>query len=167
MNRAYHAHRNHYGSNIHGVVEVPPLSLVAGTSLCFFRFQHTYMHSNNLERLIGWAHPVPLQLLKYRNTSLFIDGTFRCVPAKFHQCVILMAHDNATDLFVPVYYVLCSSKQQDMYWSVLHRIIASSDEKIQPGSMVCDFEASLINAAQVQFPDTNVIGCFSHFKQDC
>ncbi|POM63006.1 hypothetical protein PHPALM_27764 [Phytophthora palmivora] len=125
------------------------------------------MNGIKLERLIGWAHPALIKLLKYKKTTLFLDGTFRCVPHPFYQCVVMMVFDNATDLFVPVFYILCSAKTQYTYWHLMKAVNVAADDKIQPSMVVCDFEAGLQEAVQVQFPEADVVGCYFHFKQAC
>ncbi|EGZ27674.1 hypothetical protein PHYSODRAFT_321435 [Phytophthora sojae] len=56
-------------------------------------------------------------------------------PRSFYQCVVLMVSD------------------------------AASGVRLQPGSVVCDFEAALIDSVTDQFPHARVIGCLFHFKQ--
>ncbi|KAF1786847.1 hypothetical protein GQ600_20802 [Phytophthora cactorum] len=75
--RVYRTRRLHFGGNVHGMVEVAPQSL------------HTFMDANQLERIIGWADPQLLELLRYRRSLVFIDGTFRCV---------LLEHRNVEEL---------------------------------------------------------------------
>ncbi|OWZ17680.1 hypothetical protein PHMEG_0008335 [Phytophthora megakarya] len=65
--------------NCHGVIEVPPLSLTSVGGFPFFKFHQVYMDGVNLERVIGEAHPVLHERQKFKNRSLFIDGTFRCL----------------------------------------------------------------------------------------
>lgn len=128
------------------------------------------MNGDKLERLIGWAHPVLLQRLKYRNTTIFIDGTFRSVPSRFYRCVVIMVHDAASDFFLPVFYILCSAKTQDMYWNAISCVISATDDKLQPETVVCDFEAALHDVVHIQFqddPQPRVVGCYFHFKQAC
>ncbi|KAK1930446.1 hypothetical protein P3T76_014117 [Phytophthora citrophthora] len=132
IRHVHRTRRRHFGADLHGVVEVPPLALVSGTNLPIFQFYRT----------IG--RPALIKLLKYRKTTLFIDGTFRCVPRPFYQCVVVMVFDNATDLFVPgFFYTLCSAKTQDTYWYLMEVINVAADDKIQPSVVVCDFEAVL------------------------
>ncbi|OWY99627.1 LOW QUALITY PROTEIN: hypothetical protein PHMEG_00029342 [Phytophthora megakarya] len=166
IQRVHRTRRSHFGADLHGVVEVPPLSLVPGSRQPFFQFYRSYMNGSTLERLVGWAHPALLKLVKYKRTTLFLDGTFRCVPQPFYQCVVMMVFDNATDLFVPVFYTLCTAKTQDTYWHLMEAVNVAADDKIEPFAF-CDFEEGLQAAAQVQFPDADIVGCYFHFKQAC
>ncbi|KAE8964032.1 hypothetical protein PR001_g29186 [Phytophthora rubi] len=149
-------------------IEVPPLSMIEGKHLSFFQFHMSRPKSDPTakpDRVIGWAHPELRQLLMYNGVSLFVDGTFRCVPTEFMQCMVVMVHDQASELFIPVYFVLCSSKAKDMYFDILELIYRDTSEKLQPCDIVCDFEQPLIQAIQKQFPNAEVIGCLFHFKQ--
>ncbi|KAJ8535238.1 hypothetical protein ON010_g13500 [Phytophthora cinnamomi] len=142
--------------------------MIEGKSLSFFQFHQSRPKSDPTskpDRIIGWAHPELRQLLLYNGVSLFLDGTFRCVPTEFKQCMVLMVHDQASDLFVPVYFVLCTSKAQDMYLDTLELIHKDTAEKLNPCDIVCDFELPLINAVEKLFPNAEVIGCLFHFKQ--
>ncbi|KAK1945220.1 hypothetical protein P3T76_003753 [Phytophthora citrophthora] len=165
--RVHRVRHTHYGGNYHGVVEVPPLSLTSVGGFPFFKFHQVCMVGMNLERVIGWAHPALHERLKCKNSSLFIDGTFRCVFLGFCQCIIFMVHDFATDLFLPVFFVLCTSNTQDLYWNVINAVVIACNEKLLPETVVCDFESALIDAVSVQFKDTRVVGCYFHFKQAC
>ncbi|OWZ11092.1 LOW QUALITY PROTEIN: hypothetical protein PHMEG_00015947 [Phytophthora megakarya] len=90
---------------------------------------------------------------------------FRCVPRGYKQCIIVMLHDRATGMFVPVYYVLSTSREKRAYWNIVHFIAQGTDQQIEPAEIVCDFEPALQNALQVQFPNAIVIGCLFHLKQ--
>ncbi|OWZ12388.1 hypothetical protein PHMEG_00014462 [Phytophthora megakarya] len=123
--RVYHVRQKHYGAHLFGLIEIPPLSMVEGKHLSFFQFHLSRSKldpTSNPDRLIGWAHPELRRVLMYNGVSLFFDGTFRCEPIGFKQCMVLMVHDQASELFVPVYFVLCSSKGKDMYCDVLEQI---------------------------------------------
>jgi len=167
LGRVYRSRARHFGGNIHGRIEVPPLSRVRGQPLNFFQF---HLISNNgggpsPQRIIGWAHPHLVALLKYTGTTLFVDGTFRSVPRGFKQCVIVMVHDRASGFYVPVFFILTTARTSDTYWDVFNLIIQATDQQIEPAEVVCDFEAGLIGAVQVQFPNADVLGCLFHFKQ--
>ncbi|GMF49629.1 unnamed protein product [Phytophthora lilii] len=60
--RVYRTRREYFGGSMHGLVEVPPLSLVQGSTMSFFQFHRVYAHKGNkgptTERHIGWGHPV-------------------------------------------------------------------------------------------------------------
>ncbi|OWZ07445.1 hypothetical protein PHMEG_00020157 [Phytophthora megakarya] len=168
IQRVHHARAMHYGTDVHGRVEVPPLVNCKNSNFLFLQFHHVWANTNNkLDRVIGWANPSLLNLLRYENITLFVDGTFRCVPDTFAQCVVIMVHDRGTKLYVPVFFVLCTAKTYDTYWNLLQFVSNACGEPIKPKEVVCDFEAALINAVSDWFPQAAVIGCLFHFKQAC
>ncbi|OWZ19020.1 hypothetical protein PHMEG_0006791 [Phytophthora megakarya] len=71
-----HVHRtrrDHFSGIIHGIVDVaPPLGLVAGSNFNFFQYHHTYYDNGYLKRIIGWAHPHLLELLRYPGTEICV-----------------------------------------------------------------------------------------------
>eukprot|EP00644_Phytophthora_capsici_P003990 jgi/Phyca11/108303/e_gw1.15.667.1 len=153
LRRVYRARHQHFSGDVHGAVEIPPLSLALNEAVSFFQFHYVTINRENLNkptRLLGWAHPALVNLLRYHGTTLFIDGTFRCVPRGYKQCVIFMVHDRASGIFVPVFYVLSTSP---------------TDQQIEPAEIVCDFESGLLDAVQTQFPNAIVVGCLFHLKQ--
>ncbi|KAH9093759.1 hypothetical protein Ae201684P_016381 [Aphanomyces euteiches] len=155
VKRVHRARASHFGLSVHGRVEVPPL---------------TNVHSkpeDKIDRLVGWAHPQLITLLRYDNITLFLDGTFRCTPNGFTQCIVLMVFDCGTKLYVPVFYVLSTSKSYDAYWNALQYVNDTSGESLKPKEIVCDFEKSLVNAVCDRFSGVEVMGCFFHFKQAC
>ncbi|POM75316.1 Hypothetical protein PHPALM_7596 [Phytophthora palmivora] len=165
VSRIYRARRLHYSGNVHGAIEIPPLSLVLNEPVSFFQFHSVTANSQDVSspnRLIGWAHPALLNLLRYNNTTLFVDGTFRCVPRGFVQCVILMVHDRASGIFVPAFYVLSTYRTSDSYWDIIHHVVQATDQRLSPAEVICDFEAGLMDAVQTQFPDAMVVGCLFH-----
>ncbi|KAK1941006.1 hypothetical protein P3T76_007712 [Phytophthora citrophthora] len=172
LRRVYQARNRHFSGEIHGALEIPPppppLSTALNESVSFFQFHHVTANRENLNRptrLIGWAHPSLINLLRYHETTIFIDGTFRCVPRSYKQCVIIMVHDRASGLYVPVYYVLSTSRSGDSFWDIMHFIVQGTDQQLEPAEVVCDFESALIQAVQTQFPNAIIIGCLFHLKQ--
>ena len=60
-------------------------------------------------RILIWASDFGLALLRHKG-QVFIDGTFRIVPTQFSQCVIVLAFDPSTNLYVPCIYSLVTGK---------------------------------------------------------
>jgi hypothetical protein len=82
-----------------------------------------------------------------------------------------MIYDEATELYLPIFYVLLPSKHYLCYYHALHNIVCLSEWKVQCSSFTCDFEKALQNAVQEQFgfkkdgtPSLSV-GCLFHWKQ--
>ncbi|GMF52828.1 unnamed protein product [Phytophthora fragariaefolia] len=81
-------------------------------------------------------------------------------------------HDRTSGVFVPVFYALSTSRTGDSYWDMIQFIVQAMDQQIDPAEIVCDFEAALMDALQMQFPNaialmdapqmqfSNAIGCF-------
>ncbi|POM59678.1 hypothetical protein PHPALM_31552 [Phytophthora palmivora] len=131
ISRVHRARAIHYSGDVHGSVEIPPLSLALNEAVSFFQFHFVSANRqdvNRPNRLLGWAHPVLLNLLRYNNTTLFIDGTFRCVPRNYQQRVVYMVHDHASRLFVPVFYILSTSRTGDAYWDMMHFVLQATDQ---------------------------------------
>ncbi|TYZ66585.1 hypothetical protein PybrP1_001685 [[Pythium] brassicae (nom. inval.)] len=168
VSRVYRARAQHYGSDPHGVAEVPPLSLALTDSVNFFQFHFvTANRSNSAKpcRLIGCAHPTLLALLRYRSTRLFVDGTFRCVSASFEQCVTVMVHNKASQIFVQVFHILSTSKPSDAYWDILNFVAQATDQRLALVQVVTAFEPAHIGEVLLQFPEADVVGCLFHFNQ--
>ena len=119
----------------------------------------------HLHDVFLWGHPELLLMLRRRNCVVFIDGTFKCVPHPFQQCVILMTLDDETNLFVPVVFGLLDNKTSWAFWHYLHAIFVETETKFNPAVVVSDFEAALLQAIDEQLPSARRVGCLFHFKQ--
>lgn len=117
-----------------------------------------------MTRIMGFANPKLLSLLRDKHLSCFIDCTFSCTPDPFTQTMILMVHDNRTDTYVPVYYVLLPGKAETIY-SLAFQLILQSVESFMPIEVHCDFEHGLMKAIRGCFPAAKIVGCLFHFKQ--
>ncbi|OWZ18125.1 hypothetical protein PHMEG_0007840 [Phytophthora megakarya] len=78
---------------------------------------------------------------------------------------VMMVHDLASGVFVPVYYVLGTARDESAYWNMIHFVPQGTDRQLQPAEIICDSEDALQNAIQTQFPNTIVVGCLFHMKQ--
>jgi len=101
----------------------------------------------------------------YQGINVFIDGTFKCVPHPYYQLIVVMVYDTPLNLYIPVYYILTTSKTQWSYWSVLQEVMVNCEFKFNPSVIHCDYELALINAIGELFEGTAVVGCLFHFKQ--
>lgn len=165
--RVYRVRQEVNGVEVFGRLEVPPLSRVPDengtpTRINFHLFHFAYYDPSDEKRhrVLGWGHPVLLKLLKQNKSSVFVDGTFRCVPSKFKQCIVLTAFDKATGGYYPAAFVLATSNKYDIYF---HAVQYAMD----PEFVYCDFEAALHHAIHDHSPDVKVVGCLFHFKQSC
>ncbi|KAG6957531.1 hypothetical protein JG687_00009926 [Phytophthora cactorum] len=76
-----------FGGSVYGQIEVPPWSQILNSdgtpsTITFLMFHFSYYgrKAKTRQRLLGWAHPVLLNMLKHKKADVFVDGTFRCVP---------------------------------------------------------------------------------------
>ncbi|KAF0986092.1 hypothetical protein HZS_3165 [Henneguya salminicola] len=137
-------------NSIHAIT-TEPLRSIDGKP--FLRRQFNLEVHGEYHLIIIWAVNENLFLLRY-NTHTFIDGTFRSTPAPFIQCLIIMACDNGTDLYVPCMYSLMTSKSESLYCTVLHEVIVMLDYNWMPKIITLDFKISLINAVKHEFPES-------------
>lgn len=84
LRRVNRARAEAFGGSVFGQIEASLWSLVLNDSgsasdVNFLLFHYSYYDrvAKKRERLIGWAHPVLLNMLKQKKTSVFVDGTFR------------------------------------------------------------------------------------------
>jgi hypothetical protein len=116
------------------------------------------------ERLALWTSSTGLSVLRGEG-HIFLDGTFRAAPPPFKQCVIIVAFDAATNLFIPCVWALLTSKSEYLYCCLLHELIVLLEYRWMPKLCTVDFEKGLINAVQHEFSQSKMVGCFFHFKQ--
>ncbi|TYZ61828.1 hypothetical protein PybrP1_007585 [[Pythium] brassicae (nom. inval.)] len=152
--RDYTTRHQHFRSFDLAQIEKSVLSNVKGTDLNFFQFHHSYPQrrsSGAVERLIGWGHPVLIDKLKRKASSLCIDGTFKCVPRPFHQCVVVMVYNRSSALFLPTIYILCTSRTAQMYRNTLIFVEHLTDGLLKPERVVRSFESPLLDAMLTRF----------------
>ncbi|OWZ13459.1 hypothetical protein PHMEG_00013211 [Phytophthora megakarya] len=156
VGRVHHARNQHYSSNVHESVETPPLSLALDDAVSFFQFRFITVNHEDLTkptRILGWAHPALVALLRYHGTTIIVDGTFRCVPTGYAQCVVFMVHDRASGVFVPVFYILNTARTGASYWDMIYCVVQATDQQIEPTEVVYDLEPGLTNALQTHVPN--------------
>ncbi|EGZ24028.1 hypothetical protein PHYSODRAFT_325182 [Phytophthora sojae] len=154
------------GGDVFRAIELEPTSLVsADDARPFLQFSYLYAQAGKHKRMVGFAHPDLLRLLKYPKNPLFVDCTFKACPKPFSQVAIIMGFDPAFDLYLPIFYVLLQGKEQQTYWHMLDMVIMQCDMQVDPRTVTCDFELGLINAEREQFPGVPLVGCLFHWKQ--
>ena len=95
-----------------------------------------------------------------------IDGTFYVVPEKFYQLLIILIYEEATDLYIPGCFVLCSHKSKDIYkliFKEVAQVILQGLYRVE--RITIDFESAEIEAIKEVFPKIELIGCKFHFQQ--
>ena len=121
MNRVRNSRSNLNGNDVFRTIENDTISRVKNSNLFFLHFNCSFPneYDGKLERIIGFGNPALFRVLRGCK-RLFIDGTFKFVPKPFYQCLILMVFDEQTDCYVPVFYVLLTSKTEQIYSQALH-----------------------------------------------
>lgn len=158
------ARRGEYDS-WEGVISSHPLVTCRdGDERLFLLFNTTVNVEQKLSKMVGFGHPDLIHKLKHGPVHLFIDCTFACVPKDFSQCLVVMGHDKATSMYVPIFYVLLQSKKEKVYKHALQMCMAAADDQVQVINTTCDFEKGLMNAAKTELR-APVIGCEFHWKQ--
>jgi hypothetical protein len=118
----------------------------------FLQFVVDVNIEENLEKIIGWGHPDLIYELKCGGPlNLFVDCTFKIAPRGFYQCMIIMAYLPASQLYVPVFWILLQSKKENVYYHALQHAICASEWKMEAKTITCDFEKGLMNECGNQF----------------
>ena len=76
-----------------------------------------------------------------------------------------MVFDEQTDSFIPYFYVLLTSKIEQIYRHALYWVKNTVRNKINPASVTCNFEKALHNAIKIEVPSSIINGCAFHWKQ--
>ncbi|ETP50138.1 hypothetical protein F442_04459 [Phytophthora nicotianae P10297] len=152
-----------------GRIENPPLSLVRNSTLQFFQFNCItgYEPKNTPNRVIGWAHPYLIELLKHADSTLYVDTALRRLPPGSEQCMALVMYEKTSGFFVPAFYVLCTTRALTSYRNALYFIVQATRRKLKPQEVVCSFDNELYRALQLQFPNAVVKGSVYLFKKAC
>ena len=166
INRVKNCRAKLNGNDVFRTIEMENVAKSSFTNQFFLQFNLTFPSSYNgkLERVIGFGNPALFRCFG-GNRKIFIDGTFKIVPKPFYQCLIVMVFDAQTDAYVPVFYILLTSKTEKIYGHALRLMNESAGNKMNPASVTCDFEKGLHNAILAAFPKAVINGCLFHWKQ--
>lgn len=119
----------------------------------FLQFNLTVNIEDKAEKIIGWGHPDLIEKAKYENLNVFIDCTFAVVPRGFQQCMVIMVYDRASQLYLPIMYILLQSKKKLAYLHAMHQAIVATNYTLNASTVMHDYEINLIKAVKWQFPD--------------
>ena len=126
----------------------------------FLQFKSTFVVDEKLHRVIGFDHPVLLQLLHYPTFNIFIDAIFRITSSTFYQVFFLIVYEYVWQMYVPVLVILMTWKTEVDYWHEILWMITTSQRKLNPKKITCDFEKALINSAKEHLPiSENIVVC--------
>ncbi len=99
--------------------------------------------------------------------DLYVDGTFSVCPKPFKQ--ILTIHGMYKDRVIPFVFGILQSKDTALYREMLSQVARHvhliSGRPFNPTRFICDFEMSLRNAIEAEFPNASVKGCYFHYCQ--
>ncbi|KAE8912720.1 hypothetical protein PF005_g24031 [Phytophthora fragariae] len=164
--RFYRTKLKNFGNDVFVKIKSEHLCSVRENSdFKFFQYHGSYYEGDVLHHLVLWGHPALLDRLRARQTSIFVDGTFRSVPANFNQLVIVMVFDAISNLYIPSCYALTTGKTTKVYDYVMYHTNTAVDFTMDPAYISCDFEQAITSAVKHQFPRSKVIGCLFHFKK--
>lgn len=113
------------------------------------------------ERLLIFATPTGLNTLS-ASSHWFVDGTFKVVPQIFFQ--IYSVHALVADNVIPCVFALLPNKSQrsyDRFWQALK----GSNSRLEPISIMMDYEAAAMNSVGANFQHADVQGCLFHLSQ--
>lgn len=122
---AYAARKNQF-ADTEGLIRSFPLNACGGgDERPFLRFFNEFSVDSQFEKVIGWAHPdLAFEAKDKSDLNLFFDATFKCVPKGFYQCLISMAYFRNYDMYIPIHFVLMTSKKEEVYNQCMTNVIS-------------------------------------------
>ncbi|KAG6942249.1 hypothetical protein JG687_00019170 [Phytophthora cactorum] len=163
LRRVNRVRAEEFGGSVYCQIDGSRLSQVlnddgtaSDTNYLLFHFSYYDKSDKTRERRIGWGHPILLNMLKQKKTPVFVDETFRCVPARFKQCIVFTTYDRGTKVYYHCAFVLCTSKIYEVYFHAMRLVFHSTDDYMDPEFVFCDFEAGMIRAVRDHFQDTSL-----------
>ena len=130
----------------------------------FMQANVAYSDDNGPQRSIHFGLRENFIKLKKDRIQWHIDATFDCVPLGFYQLLIISIFEEETNMFLPSYYVLMTSKSLRSYILVLNTL-NSIIGQCSPGYVLLDFELAISRAIQTVYPSAKCTGCLFHFLQ--
>ena len=101
-------------------------------------------------------------------SEIFIDGTFKVAPKNWYQLLNIFGYDKTHKFFMPLAFIILSSKSEEIYNEVFYKIItlvkAHTDLKsFDKVKIMCDFEIGLRKAIKNNFESCLLDGCYFHY----
>lgn len=114
LENVINAQRQKENSSALAIYQSPCINCSANDQRAFLQFdiKYTTSKTGQFNQAIGWAHPDLINYVKHGAVNLFSDATFWAATKDFLQCLILMVYLKAVDMFVPIWYVLMTSKDE-------------------------------------------------------
>jgi hypothetical protein len=141
-----------YGFDMFVKLETNKVSRMKDNDKWFLQFNAlvTDPKDGQRSRMLGFANPKLIGLLN-GDVQIYIDGTFKICPKPFYQCLIIMVFNEQTDSYVPIFYILLQGKTTFEYNMALHFVCVATNWKLQPSTVICDFEKGLHAAVRHTF----------------
>jgi hypothetical protein len=95
-------------------------------------------------RIMIFGNPALRGMLKTPGLDVFVDATFDSAPHPFSECLIFMIYDHSTSNYVPILYILMTSKCMEAYWHAFNQIVAISEWQIRVRTYCTDFEIAMM-----------------------
>ena len=98
--------------------------------------------------------------------TIYVDGTFSTCPSLFRQLFTINGFVGGQQ-FPLVYGFLPNKSRADYnrFFTIVKQEMQNSGLTLQPSAVMEDFELTLIQAVELQFPSTRIMGCYFHFSQ--
>ena len=128
-----------------------------------------YDSGPNTQRMIIFGTQRNVEMLNASHIWL-ADGTFKTAPSLFSQVYTIHGLRGGPNPLqdghlLPSLFVLLPNKTESTYirmWEQSHLLCPTA----QPTHMIMDFELAAINSFELEWPLTNVKGCFFHLTQN-
>jgi len=108
-----------------------------------------------------------LMLLGDKAIQMYFDGTFRCAPDPFKQCLIVMIYAAREHKCIPLMWILQTGKTSRCYNEAISWVSRCLSGGHCPDVAFggTDFEPTFFGAVKLFFRDTFLVGRRFHFKQ--
>jgi MULE transposase domain len=158
---ALHRHRQTFYSPIpRSVNDV----VVRGQWRKTWKGEHYLVHQDPQWGLLIYMSPKSAKALQ-KCDDLYVDGTFSVCPKLLKQ--ILTIHGMYKDRVLPFVFGILQSKDtvlcREIFSQVARHVHLISGRPLNPTRFVSDFEMSLRNAIEAEFPNASVKCCYFHF----
>ena len=121
------------------------------------------------QRLLIFGTASNIDMLNTSNIWL-ADGTFKTAPNLFYQLYVIHALKGGPNILedghlLPSLFILLSNKSENIYGRMWEQIKILCPNAC-PSHLIVDFELAAINSFSLNFPGTQIKGCFFHLTQN-
>ena len=124
------------------------------------------LHHDAVVGISVFATDADLRMLR-RCQWVYMDGTFKTAPHPYVQYFTIhgMLHGHV----IKFASALIGNKNQNSYQRLLQvlkiRIVNLTGQNFDPQAIVVDFEGALVGAIEIEFPNSELFGCYFHFNK--